>query len=122
MKAIKTADFYFFIACSTSIPLGMESGDILDAKITSSPQRSRYGLYNAKFARLNQKAIPDVTNGGWSPTFISNSWLQIDFTASTLGFSLVFLRRKRNPGDLALIFQPISAQNVCRNRNPFCCI
>ncbi|XP_028413722.1 uncharacterized protein LOC114536576 [Dendronephthya gigantea] len=69
--------------CSGSIPLGMESGDILDAQITSSPKGSRYGLYNAKFARLNQTAIPHVTLGGWSPTPFSNSYLEIDFTMKT---------------------------------------
>ncbi|XP_028399330.1 uncharacterized protein LOC114522780 [Dendronephthya gigantea] len=69
--------------CSSSIPLGMESGDILDAQITSSPTGSRYGLYNAKFARLNQTAIPHVTLGGWSPTPFSNSYLEIDFTMKT---------------------------------------
>ena len=74
------------VACNNPVPLGMESGDILDAQVTSSSENSN-GLYRAKFARLNQKAIADITNGGWSPSSILDSWLQIDFTASTRSLS-----------------------------------
>jgi hypothetical protein len=70
----------FRLACSEPIALGLQSGAILDAQITSSSEHSN-GLNNAKFARLNQTAVTDVTNGGWVPKSndLSNPWLQIDF-------------------------------------------
>ena len=70
----------FVPACSEPIALGLESGYILDAQLTSSSEHA-FGYKNTKFARLNQAIIAGVTIGGWGPRAndLSNPWLQIDF-------------------------------------------
>ncbi|CAB4013337.1 lactadherin-like isoform X2, partial [Paramuricea clavata] len=69
-------------SCSAPIALGLESGDILDAQLTSSSEHSD-GLKNTIFARLNQPAVTGLTSGGWAPDGLSDSWLQIDFRVNT---------------------------------------
>ena len=80
------------------IPLGLESGDILNAQLTSSSDSSD-GLHNVQFARLNQAAIPDMTVGGWTPDSPSDSWLQIDFRVlkySVLHCSMCIVNHLKN--------------------------
>ncbi len=55
----------FVAACSEPIALGLQSGYVLDAQLTlTSSSEHSDGLKYAKFARLNQTAITDVTIGG----------------------------------------------------------
>ncbi|XP_078367586.1 uncharacterized protein LOC144651502 isoform X2 [Oculina patagonica] len=69
-------------SCSVCpVPVGMESGAILDSQITASTVFSDY--YSAHEARLHFKA-EEGKGGGWSPDQRDyNQWLQVDFQQMT---------------------------------------
>ena len=74
----------FLAACFEPVALGLESGAVVDAQLTSSSEKSN-GLNAAKFARLNE-AVTNVTTGGWAPDSndLEEPWLQIDFRVTDI--------------------------------------